>query len=270
MKNISKKNYKEQLSKVWKLSIPAILTQIATIVMQYIDSAMVGKLGEDASASIGLVATTTWLFSGLLTAASMGFAVQIAHSFGADDIPGGRKILRHGLIFSLIFSILIMVIGIFIAKPLPIWLGAEEKIWKDASIYFLVFSITIPFQQLTSLTACSLQCSGDMVIPSVLNAVMCILDVIFNAILIPKYQVLGAAIGTALAVFVTSVIMFYLCCFKINVCLSNRHARNLSCSRFRQVVLPKVSVLRPPRRDLRVCGHRLHICCGHLQVTGWA
>lgn len=212
---ISKKNnYREQLSKVWKLSIPAILTQIATIVMQYIDSAMVGRLGEDASASIGLVTTTTWLLSGLLTAASMGFAVQIAHSFGANDISSGRKILRHGLIFSLLFSVLIMTIGVVVTNPLPIWLGAEEKIWKDASIYFFVFCVTIPFQQLSSLTASSLQCSGNMVIPSVLNALMCLLDVVFNAIFIPKYQVLGAAIGTALAAIITSLIMFYLCCFK--------------------------------------------------------
>lgn len=212
---ISKKNnYREQLSKVWKLSIPAILTQIATIVMQYIDSAMVGRLGEDASASIGLVTTTTWLLSGLLTAASMGFAVQIAHSFGANDISSGRKILRHGLIFSLLFSVLIMIIGVVVTNPLPIWLGAEEKIWKDASIYFFVFCVTIPFQQLSSLTASSLQCGGNMVIPSVLNALMCLLDVVFNAIFIPKYQVLGAAIGTALAGIITSLIMFYLCCFK--------------------------------------------------------
>lgn len=212
---ISKKNnYREQLSKVWKLSIPAILTQIATIVMQYIDSAMVGRLGEDASASIGLVTTTTWLLSGLLTAASMGFAVQIAHSFGANDISSGRKILRHGLIFSLLFSIVIMIIGVVVTNPLPIWLGAEEKIWKDASIYFFVFCVTIPFQQLSSLTASSLQCGGNMVIPSVLNALMCLLDVVFNAIFIPKYQVLGAAIGTALAGIITSLIMFYLCCFK--------------------------------------------------------
>ena len=55
---IRKENFKEQVINVWKLSIPAILTQIASIVMQYIDSAMVGNLGENASASIGLVSTT--------------------------------------------------------------------------------------------------------------------------------------------------------------------------------------------------------------------
>ena len=55
----------QQIGEVWHLSLPAILTQITTIAMQYIDSAMVGALGANASAAIGLVATTTWLLGGI-------------------------------------------------------------------------------------------------------------------------------------------------------------------------------------------------------------
>ena len=54
-----------EIGQVWRLSLPAILTQITTIAMQYIDSAMVGTLGANASAAIGLVASTTWLFGGI-------------------------------------------------------------------------------------------------------------------------------------------------------------------------------------------------------------
>ena len=56
---------KPHIRQVWKLSLPAILAQITHIVMQYIDSAMVGELGAQASAAIGLVASTTWLFNGV-------------------------------------------------------------------------------------------------------------------------------------------------------------------------------------------------------------
>ena len=55
MKKISWHELKPQVKEVWVLSLPAILTQITTIVMQYIDSAMVGSLGANASAAIGLV-----------------------------------------------------------------------------------------------------------------------------------------------------------------------------------------------------------------------
>lgn len=46
---------RQQLRMVVQLSIPAILAQLSTTVMQYIDAAMVGSLGAGASASIGLV-----------------------------------------------------------------------------------------------------------------------------------------------------------------------------------------------------------------------
>ena len=57
---------KPEVKQVWQLSLPAILTQITTIAMQYIDSAMVGALGAAASAAIGLVVAMTWLYNGVL------------------------------------------------------------------------------------------------------------------------------------------------------------------------------------------------------------
>ncbi len=206
------KEKKRQISNVIKLSIPAILTQIATIIMQYIDSAMVGRLGENASAAIGLVSTSTWLFGGILSAIAVGFSVQIAHYFGAKEFKEGRIVLRHGLVFSLIIAMILLMLGSLIAFPLPMLLRADTSIWNDASLYFLVFSFSLPFMMLNNLCASSLQCSGNMIIPSILNAVMCLLDVVFNLIFIPNYGVLGASIGTALSVVVTSIIMFVICC----------------------------------------------------------
>ena len=52
---------KQKITFVWTLSIPGILAQISSILMQYIDAAMVGGLGAVASASIGLVASSTWV-----------------------------------------------------------------------------------------------------------------------------------------------------------------------------------------------------------------
>ena len=66
MKRIDWSELRPQISLVWRLSMPAILTQITTIAMQYIDSAMVGALGANASASIGLVSTSTWLIGGII------------------------------------------------------------------------------------------------------------------------------------------------------------------------------------------------------------
>lgn len=198
---------KELLNRVWKLSIPAILTQITTIAMQYIDSAMVGNLGANASAAIGLVSTSTWVLGGITFAASAGFSVQVAHQIGAKNSQEARMVVKHGLLISMLISVGLMVIGLVISNPLPDLLGAEEVIHKDASNYFRVFACMLPFMQLSGLSASFLQCSGDMITPSILNALMCVLDVIFNAYFIPRYGVLGAGIGTALATVVVSIIM---------------------------------------------------------------
>lgn len=203
-----------QLRLVWQLSLPAILTQITTIAMQYIDSAMVGALGADASAAIGLVASSTWLFGGVTTAVSAGFSVQVAHRIGAGEDTEARTVVRHGLAAALMLAALLALLGLGICRQLPCWLGGGAEICADASAYFLTFSLMLPFSQLNSLTAGFLQCAGDMVTPSVLNAVMCGLDVVCNALLIPHFGVLGAGMGTALACALVSLAMGWCCCVR--------------------------------------------------------
>lgn len=203
-----------QLRLVWQLSLPAILTQITTIAMQYIDSAMVGALGADASAAIGLVASSTWLFGGVTAAVSAGFSVQVAHRIGAGEDTEARTVVRHGLATALTLAALLALLGLGICRQLPCWLGGGAEICADASAYFLTFSLMLPFSQLNSLTAGFLQCAGDMVTPSVLNAVMCGLDVVCNALLIPHFGVLGAGMGTALACALVSLAMAWCCCVR--------------------------------------------------------
>ena len=203
-----------QLRLVWQLSLPAILTQITTIAMQYIDSAMVGALGADASAAIGLVASSTWLFGGVTTAVSAGFSVQVAHRIGAGEDTEARTVVRHGLAAALTLAALLALLGLGICRQLPCWLGGGAEICADASAYFLTFSLMLPFSQLNSLTAGFLQCAGDMVTPSVLNAVMCGLDMVCNALLIPHFGVLGAGMGTALACALVSLAMAWCCCVR--------------------------------------------------------
>ena len=77
-----------------------------------------------------------------------------------------------------------------------------------------MFAIMLPFSQLNSLMSSFLQCSGDMVTPSILNAVMCVLDVIFNALLIPVFGVMGAGMGTMLACAVISLTGAWFCCVR--------------------------------------------------------
>lgn len=206
------REYLPHIRAVWRLSLPAILTQLTTIAMQYIDSAMVGALGANASAAIGLVASSTWLFNGITYAVSAGFSVQVAHRLGAKQDALARSVLRHGLLTALGLSGLLCLLGVLLSPHLPRWLGGEAVLCADASAYFVTFACMLPFTQLNSLCASCLQCSGDMLTPSLLNALMCALDVGFNALLIPRYGVLGAGLGTTLACAVVSILMALRCC----------------------------------------------------------
>ena len=211
-----------QISRVWKLSVPAILTQISTIVMQYIDSAMVGKLGANASAAIGLVASSTWLINGIGAAIATGFSVQVAQYIGADQPKDARRVVKHGLVFSLLSSLVLMGIGMLLSGKLPQLLRADRALWGDASAYFFVFACSVPVLQMNRLLSAFLQCSGNMVVPSILNTVMCALDVLFNALLIPRYGVLGAALGTALAVLAVTLFSLWFCCLRWDCLRLNR------------------------------------------------
>lgn len=252
------KEFKPQIKEVWRLSLPAILTQITTIAMQYIDSAMVGSLGANASAAIGLVSTSTWLLSGMIYAVSAGFSVQVAHEIGAENDQDARHVVKHGLWSALVVSGLSCLIGVLLSKPLPGWLGGEEILHRDASLYFLVFALMLPFMQLNALTSSYLQCCGDMVTPSVLNAVMCVLDVGFNMIFIPRYGVLGAGIGTGLACAVISLIMAWFCCFK-NPRLRLRRAEK---TRLNKEILRKAFQIGMP-----VAVQEIAMCAANVAAT---
>ena len=161
---------RQQLRLTVLLSIPAIIAQLSSIVMQYIDAAMVGHLGAEASASIGLVSTTTWLFWGLCVAAATGFSVQVAHKIGAGDMQGARVVLRQSLTATLVFSLLLAVLGASISGMLPHWLGGDVSIRRDSSLYFFIFSLFLPALQMNFLVGGMLRCSGNMHVPSLLGA----------------------------------------------------------------------------------------------------
>lgn len=211
------------------LSFPAIVAQISAIAMQYIDASMVGSLGAEASAAIGLVSTSTWLFWGVLSACATGFSVQIAHVIGSSDFKRARQIVRQGLVAALTFSVVIALIGMAIAPGLPVWLRADESIHSDASTYFFIFSMFLPAMQVSFLAGAMLRSAGNMKVPSTLNVMMCVIDVVLNFLLIfPTRQldfagisftmpgaglgVKGAAIATVSAeAIVAAIMLHYLC-----------------------------------------------------------
>jgi len=206
----------QQLRLCLTLSYPAILAQLSSVLMQYIDASMVGHLGAAAGASIGLVSTCLWLLGGFCMACTSGFSVQVAHLVGANDFKSAREVLRQGLVCALIFSGLVALLGAGISHALPYWLGGGEDIAPDAGNYFLILALFMPAMQIDWMCASMLQASGNMKVPSLLSIGMCVLDVGFNYLFIYVLDmgVTGAALGSGLAEAVTAVAMFCFMAFK--------------------------------------------------------
>ena len=206
----------QQIRLCLTLSYPAILAQLSSVMMQYIDASMVGHLGPAAGASIGLVSTCLWLFGGFGMAVTSGFSVQVAHLFGANDFAGARSVLRQALVCGLGFSVFLAVVGMAISPFLPYWLGGGEDIGPDASRYFFIMALFMPAMLMDWTCAAMLQASGNMKVPSILSIGMCLMDVAFNYLFIYKLEmgVVGAAIGSGLAEVITGVLMFSFLVFR--------------------------------------------------------
>jgi len=221
----------EKFNLIIQLSIPSILAQVTTVLMFYIDAGMVGSLGAEPSAAIGLVEPATWLIFSLVSAVTMGFSVQVAHFIGANDFPKARAVMRHGYVFGLCFSLLMLLIAFLIGPRLPIWLGGGADIQHDAMVYFLIFSCITPFHLIEYMSGAMLKVAGDMRRPSMMAILMCVLDVIFNYFLIFPTRtislfgieltmpglgagVAGAALGSLLAFICVALPLAYYAIFR--------------------------------------------------------
>ena len=175
---------REEISAVLALSWPAIVQQLMLTLVQYIDTAMVGSLGPNATASVGVVSSSVWLFNGLLGAAATGFAVQVAQHIGARETERARSVVRESMLFSLLFGVFMGSAAAALSFPLPGLLGAEEAIRPDASAYFLIVGCSMPFLMAINLMSSLLRCMGDTRTPMLFNITLNILNTIFNFLLI--------------------------------------------------------------------------------------
>ncbi len=232
----------DQRRLILSLSWPAILAQISVTVMQLIDSSMVGQLGTNASASIGLVASSTWLINGLASGFIFGFSVQTSQAIGAQDLDLARNLCRQGLLVILSAGMILMGIGASLCEFIPVWLGGEEAILRDASSYLLIFCFSLPFSMLNNWAVQMLQGAGDTRVPGLTQIVMCLLDVVFNWFFIYKMNlgVLGAALGTGSSVLVASLFLSFWTLFR-NPFLKGRtriHFTKTTLTRAVQIGLP--------------------------------
>lgn len=263
--------FRSQIQLVLSLAFPAILAQLTSVVMQYIDAAMVGQLGTYKSAAIGLMSTTLWLTGGVLSALSVGFQVQVAHKIGAESDREARAIMKHGFLTGLVFSAILLIAGVLIFRHLPYWLGGTDEIALDASRYLIIYVLALPILITEFMSSGMLQSSGMVKISSLISILICALDVVFNYLLIfptrvvemfhfrftiygANLDVMGASLGTMCAETVGTGIMLYFIYFKVDKLRFRKEERGFHWTTYKKHLLKALKIGYPVAIEEMILG----------------
>lgn len=266
----------ETFGAVMLLAWPAILEQIMITAVQYVDTAMVGRLGASATAAVGLMSSSIWLFNGLFGAAAVGFSVQVAQYLGAGRAESAREVTAQSLRFILLFGVLVGAVALGLSFPLPHWLGAAPDVAPEAGWYFRIIAVGMPFTLGVNMVSAILRCAGDTRSPMILNTLINVINMVLNFFLIypsrsiPLFGrevfVPGAGLGVkgaALASIIATGIVFGIFLLLLfrrpsPVRLSHADSRSLRPDCLRTVV----------RLGVPVALERVTMCMAQILITG--
>lgn len=235
MLNIRKTIYqrKEMIAIIFALAWPSIVEQALQTAVQYVSSAMVGRLGANASAAVGLTTTVNWLINSFPFAMGVGVLSYISLCIGAKKLEKAKIAAIQAIIITAILGVIMEVATLAISPFLPKWLGASPEIQKNASLYFGIICIPMLFRVATIIFGSVLRSTGDTKTPMKINLIMNIINIILNFILIygngtlsigslkintygAGLGVVGSAIAAAIAYTISGILMF-LALYKNNI-----------------------------------------------------
>ena len=208
--NETDKLKKEVLKSLIMLSIPTILEEMLATLLQYVDTAMVGRLGENATASVSVTTTVTWLIYGVPAALAVAALSMIAKAVGSGDRERIRRISSQMFVLAVASGLLMGCVSLALSPYIPIWMGADVSIQRQASVYFFIICIPMPFRVCNSILGASIRATKDTKTPMLINLSANILNVVLNYLLIYTFGlgVTGAAVATAISYMISGTCMF--------------------------------------------------------------
>jgi len=117
-----------------EVSAPIIMSQLGAIGMSTMDTIMVGPLGADSLAAVGLASSLHWSILVVTTGTLFGMGPIVSQAFGAGDLARCRAALIQGLWLALALSVPVIAVN-RIGEPLALMLGQEPGISATAGEY---------------------------------------------------------------------------------------------------------------------------------------
>lgn len=205
---------RELMRTIIHLAWPTVMEQALQTIVQYVDTAQVGRIGANASAAVGLTSTTTWLVNAPLWAAAMGVLSCVSRALGAEDKPRAQRAAAQSVVLTLVMGAAMTVLTLAASPFLPGWLGAEEDVYRDAALYFGVICAPMLFRAASIIFAAVLRATGDTRTPMAVNVLMNLSNVTLNFLLInppsvwniggAAVRIPGAGLGVAGAAIATA------------------------------------------------------------------
>ncbi len=197
----SNNNYRTVFWSVVAVALPTMLEQILSVLMQYVDTAMVGHLGANATAAVSTSTTITWLIGSIPVAFGVGAMTQIAQAIGAGERHKISQVAKISLIFAVGVGIVLETICLLLCPFVAGWMGAAAEVAPAATRYFFWISVPIIFKSLNIILSAAIRATKDTKTPMYIgisaNALNVILDYIF--IYIFSWGVDGAAYATCIS-----------------------------------------------------------------------
>lgn len=192
------------------LSVPTILEEILSTLIQYVDTAMVGRLGEKATASVSTTTTINWLTFALPAAISVAVLAIASHACGAGDGERLKKVSGQSILLALTSGVILEILALALSPFIPIWMGAAQDIQHAATVYFAILSTTLFLRTSSRIFAAMMRATKDTRTPMIISVSENVLNVILNWIFIYGLAlgVTGAAIASAISYGIGGIAMF--------------------------------------------------------------
>lgn len=204
------------LGVIMALAWPTIVEQVMQTAVQYIDTAMVGSLGTQATAAVGATSTFGWMVFSTISALSVGFLSFIAQACGANDREAAKKTVSQAVLITLVGGILVTFVTTSLSGIVPKLMQVDPDIQELASTYFFILYLPMLPRTASTIFGTLLRAAGDTKTPMKVGILVNVINIIGNLLLIfPSREivlgslaftlpgaglgVVGAAIASALA-----------------------------------------------------------------------
>ena len=237
---------KSVLAVILTLAWPTMLEQLMHTAVQYIDTAMVGSLGTQATAAVGATTTVNWLVNSAISALGVGFLAYISQALGANEKQRARLAVGQVVLTTLVTGLFFTVLTVCLSGVLPVWMQVDPEIQKLASDYFLILYLPMLPRTASILFGTVLRAAGDTKTPMKVGLLTNVVNVVMNFFLIfPTRTVFGITVpGAGLGVVgaaMASAIAFTVGGVYITLVLW----QHPTISPKGQVILPDQNILKP-------------------------